>query len=243
MIPQKFENIKSILDSIINGGNQSKHINEFVNICSDIALVQYRKSRYKDELFKKEKYDERELSYDLIADIFENKDGNYKQIKKYFNETMKRIESITDEEIIAKIVVLVRSTVNQRISEIRENYGEPFFKIKKAFETFISRNKEGLKEIVFRDIIYISKCAESKIDLDLPQVPESLILNEVFNCKIKTYQIPEVVRTIFSFLNSQEEYCKAIVKTELLNSLTRFYKKRLKDNLKIVEYINYKEEY
>ena len=243
MIPHKFKNIKSILASIIKDGSQSKCINEFVNICSDIALVQYRKSIYKDELFQKERYDDKEMTYDLIADIFENRRGYYFQINKFFSGVMNNIDKVNDEEIIAKLVVLIRSNVNQRITEIRENYGEPFFKIKKAFESFIARNKEGLKEIVFRDTIYISKCAESEIDFDLPQVPETIILNEVFNNKLKTFQIPEVVRKIFSFLNSQTEFCKTVLKTELLNTLSKFYKKRLKDNLKIVEYINYKEEY
>lgn len=137
MIPQKFKNIKLILASIINDGSKSKHINEFVNICSDIALIHYRKSIYKDELFQKECYNEKVMTYDLIADIFENRGGCYVQINNFFKGIMKKNNNIPDEVIIAKIVVLVRSTVNQRISEIRENYGEPYFKIKKAFESFV----------------------------------------------------------------------------------------------------------
>lgn len=240
---QKFENIKQLLFSVIKNGSKSIYANEFVDICRDIALVQFRKNKYKEEVFKRECYDKKEIAYDLIADIFENREGYYFQINNFFDEIVKRINKTSKEEIIAKLVILVRSNVNQRISEIRKDYGEPYFKIKKAFDSFMKRNKESFREVVFRDIIFVYNCPDSEVDFYLQQINESIIINEIFNNKFKTYSIPEVVRNAFKFLNSQDEYCKAVIKTELLNIISKFYKIRLKDNLKIVEYINYKEEY
>lgn len=239
MIPQKFENIKSILVSIIKGGSQSKHINECIDICSDIALVQYRKNIFKDELFQKEGYDEKEMTYDLIADIFENRGGYYFQINKFFSGVINNIDKVNEEEIIAKFVVLVRSHVHQRISEIRESYGELYFKVKKAIEIFISRNKDGFSGIVFRDQMYIYNNSEAEINFDLPQITESIFLNELYNNEFKTYSIPEVIRKAFDFMNLQNESCKAVEKTLLLNYISKFYKKRFKDNIsRNVEYFN-----
>ena len=237
MIPRKFKNIKPILVSVIQDGSRSKHINECIDICSDIALVQYRKNIFKDELFKKEGYDEKEMTYDLIADIFENREGYYFQINKFFSGVINNIDKVKEEEIIAKFIVLVRSHVQQRVSEIRESYGELYFKVKKAIEIFISRNKDGFNEIVFRDRIYIYNCSESEINFDLPQIAEDIFLNELYNNEFKTYSIPEVIRKAFDFMNLQNENCKAVEKTLLLNYISKFYKKRFKDNIsRNVEY-------
>lgn len=90
---------------------------------------------------------------------------------------------------------------------------------------------------MFRDIVYIYLCAESEIDFDLPQIPDNIFLNELFNNKFETYSIPEVLRKAFDFMKLQNEYCKAVEKTLLLNYISKFYKKRFKDNISInVEY-------
>ena len=237
MIPEKFKNIKSILVSVIQDGSRSKHINECIDICSDIALVQYRKNIFKDELFQKEGYDEKEMKYDLIADIFENRGGYYFQINKFFSGVINNIDKVNEEEIIAKFTVLVRAHVHQRITEIRESYGEFYFKVKKAIEMFISRNKDGFSEIVFRDQMYVYVCSISEIDLDVPQITEDIFLIELYNNEFKTYSIPEVMRKAFDFINLQNDNCKAVEKTLLLNYVSKFYKKRFKDNIsRNVEY-------
>lgn len=238
MILPKFKNIKHLLFSVIKNGSKSICINEFVDICRDIALIQFRRSKYKEEVFKRECYDEKIIAYDLIADIFENRGGYYFQINDFFSEILTNIDKTNEEEIVAKLVVFVRSKVHQRITEIRTSYGEIYFKVKKAFESFISRNKEGFEELIFRDKIYIHNCQESEIDFDLPQIIESIFLNELFNNEFKTFSIPEVIRKAFIFVNAQDEYNKAVEKIELLNFISKFYKKRLKDNLLLnVEYL------
>ena len=238
MILPKFENIKSILSSVLEKGSSSDCVNELIDVCEYIALKHFRRSKFKEEVLRKEGCGEERIAKNLIGDIFENREGFYFQINKYFEGIIKRIDNITHEEIIAKFVVLVRSNVNQRITEIRENHGEPFFKIKKAFESFISRNKEGFEELIFRDKIYIHNCQESEIDFDLPQITESIFLNELFDNEFKTFSIPEVIRKAFIFVDVQDEYNKAVDKIELLNFISKFYKKRLKDNLLLnVEYL------
>ena len=238
LIPQKFKNIKSILFSIIKDGSKSKHINEFMDICIDIAIVQYRRNKFKNEIINKECYNEKEIAYDLIADIFENRGGYYFQINKFFTEVNNNIDKVNEEEIIAKFVVLVRSHVRQRITDIRESYGEFYFKVKKAIEIFISRNKDGFNETVFRDQIYIYNSSEAEINFELPQITERIFLNELYNNDFKTYSIPEVIRKAFDFMNLQNDCCKAVEKTLLLNYISKFYKRRLKDNLsRNVEYL------
>jgi hypothetical protein len=228
---QKFDNIKSQILSVLEYGNKSDSINDFIYACKSIAFSYLKTNKFSKELLCKEQITEEELSSDVIADLFAEKDGKYYLVNNYFEKDS--FTKLTEEEIIAMLIVLVRSRAQQRISEIREEQGEIYYKIKKSIDSYLIRNKEEYNLVIFRDKQYIFQKIYEKIELDCQQIPEDELLNELFSKKMKNYSIPEVMRNIIEITGTQNQYCLAIEKVHCINLITQFYKKRLKDEISL----------
>lgn len=228
---QKYENIKSLILSILKYGNKSECISEFIYVCKSIALSFLKTNKYSKEILYKEQITEEELSSDVIADLFAQKDGKYYLVNNYFEKV--EIAKLKEEEVLAMLIVLVRSRAQQRISEIREEQGEIYYKIKKSIDSYLIRNKEEYNLVIFRDKQYIFQKIYEKIDIGCQQIPEDELLNELFSKKIKNYSIPEVMRNIIEITGTQNQYCVAIEKVHCVNIITQFYKKRLKDEISL----------
>ncbi len=120
--------MKSIIQSVIEEGNHSKSLNEFIKFCHRIATTTINISRYKNFLLEKSGLSVNDLAYDSIADLFICEKGKYIFLDSYFKNIL---YCKTEDEILSKLYALVISRTNQRIVELREEYGELYFKIKK----------------------------------------------------------------------------------------------------------------
>ncbi len=228
---QIIENFSSILRDILEKGNKSIYLNDFISICCKISLQYLRKSCFHKNILRKEGIDEEKIALDLISDLFETNGDKFCILNRHFNKKITEIDNFTDEYAFASLVVLIRSRINQRISEIREDYGEIYFKIKKNYESFISRNHNEISETVFRDIFYVHSISQTDLRLDKEFLSQEILLDVLFGEKFKTHSIPELVRKTINFASARTEYSAAIPVTVLLNSLKLYYENRLKDEI------------
>ncbi|MFA5404933.1 MAG: hypothetical protein WC358_08370 [Ignavibacteria bacterium] len=233
------DNIKTLLLSILKNGVDSDCIDEFVYLCKSISFSYLKTNKYSKEILGKEKITVDELSLDIVAELFAVKDGMYFSIKNYFDKI--QIEKLQNEEIMAMLVVLVRSRGQQRISEIREEQGEIYYKIKKSFDSYLHRNRDDIDVKIFRDKEYIFAKGIKVFDFSIPMMPEDELLNELFARDFKNFMIPEVSRFIIEIVCTQNQFCQALEKTYFINILSQFYKRRLKDEIyyKNADYFKY----
>ena len=236
---QIIENFSSILRDVLEKGNRSIYSDGFITICSEISLRYLRKSCFYKSILRKEGINEEKIALDLISDLFETHGDKFCILNRHFNKKITEIENFTDEYAFASLVVLIRSRINQRISEIREDYGEIYFKIKKNYESFVSRNHDEISETVFRDVSYVHSISQTDLRLDKEFMSQEILLDVLFGEKFKTHSIPELVRKTINFASAHTEYSAAIPVIALLNSLKLYYESRLKDELiKNADYLN-----
>ncbi len=133
--------MKEIIESVITEGAKSKRINDLINFCHKIAVTTLKISKYINFITEKSGLSISDLAYDVIADIFIVDNNRYLIIDNNFSDLI-REKNIKGEVITSKIYALVISRTNQKIVELREEYGELYFKIKRAIFLHISRNKK-----------------------------------------------------------------------------------------------------
>ena len=232
------KNIIDILLSILSIGSSSPLLNHFFKICTKLSIANIRVSKFRNELLRKTGLNEEDLAIDIIADLFRQVDGKFVSINKFFNDILKENQDVSNDEVFARLGYLIRSSGNQMISRIRKEYlGEIYFNIKMAIDRCIERNSEIFRKKTHGNVLYIY--SEDKIDFNLKQIPEDELVYELTGKTFKTRSIPELMREVFSILNSQYNYCNAIELSLLTNVLVSYYKKNYDDYLKHQEKVYY----
>jgi len=221
--------INLVLDSVLKQGKRSRHLTRFIKMCQKISIINLINSKYRDFLLKKTGCRLEDIALDLIADLFEEREGKFYQLNLYFTDILDTVKKIPEDVLHSKLVTLVRSGANQKISDIRQDFGECYFRVKKAVNICLTRKAQKFKKKVVNDSTYIYHSEEKDPDLSKLEYPQEQLLPELFKCKFKTYQVPEVMNNIYSIVNEQDEYSKALELNTLTNCVVGFYKRRLDD--------------
>ena len=221
--------LSDVLDSVLNTGNSTPNLNNFIQTCLRISYAYFKASRFKEFIRAKTGCSDIDLAYDFIADLFEEKDGLYFRINSFFKNSNGQVKNLPEDMVKAKLASLVCSATNQRISEIREDFGENYFKIKKAVDICLERNGHSFKRIIYRNVLYIHNSISTKVNFSLTPFPPSLLLESLHGLNFRTRNIPEVLRGMFGIIDSQEEYCKAVEFTKMVNHVVDYFKQRFND--------------
>ena len=230
----QIDGLRLVLKSVIEKGKHSPAIEEFINLCINYSYVYYRNSRYRNLIKEKTGLCDKDLAIDFIADLFKEQNGHYYQFNNFFKGTNNHLDELDEDEIKSKLLSLICTSTNQRISELREEFGESYFKVKKAVDIALERNRNEFKKCIYRNEFYIHNSRAGKIYFNKSPMPRESILLELHGSKYRTRGIPEVMRTLLNKIEEQEFYCKAIENKQLIQCISEFYKQRLKDN-----FVNY----
>jgi hypothetical protein len=225
--------------SILKLGINSPLLNSFIEICRNLSKAVINKSKYKEYILQKTGVSIDDLAYDCIADLFKQTEGKYLYINKYFDDFISDFENIPEDIFKAKLSTLVISRTNQRITEIREEFGEVYFKIKRAAYLHLNRHTDLYKKIIYQEKTYIYGCDEKDIDFNKPPVPGNFILESLYLEKNKKYSVSKIVDLVFDKLNLEKEYNKAISEIDLFRIIADFYKLRKDDYLLNFENVHY----
>lgn len=221
--------INTVLHSVLAEGKRSRYLHKFIGVCQKISIINLINSKYRDFLLKKTGCRLEDIALDLIADLFEERNGKFYQLNLYFRDIISDIKTLPEDIVHSKLVTLVRSGANQKISDIRQDFGECYFRVKKAVNICLTRKSNYFKKKVLNDSTYIYHFKEKEPELHKEEIPQDILLPELFKCKFKTYQIPEVMTNIYTIVNEQDEYSKALELNSLTNYVVGFYKRRLDD--------------
>ncbi len=238
------ENIKKALLDILDKGERSVLFNIFYKACLkfSIATLLLEKNRnIKNEAVAKLGCSLKDLACDCISDLFERKDEKFIHIENYFYKKSKdELSGIHPDIIKVNLAMLIKAKTNQQLSELREAYGEIYFKIKKSASIYLERQKSFIKQIYFKNIKFLYTCSNNELVIEQTTMKVELLLGKLYEMRFNKYQIPEIIRAIFVILNNQNEYCKAISINTILNTLKIFYINRMNDReIENVEYYKY----
>lgn len=239
----KVSDINDIIKSVISKGSNSHHLNDFIKMCLNLSLATLRRNIYRESVLSKTGLSERDFAFDAIADIFKNTDGKYKYLENHFSDVMSSIDNLPPEVIQAKLNALIVSRTNQRITEIREEFGEIYFRVKRAIHLHISRHK-NIKSTHFCGVQYFYICDDDELNEEHNEITQELILDKLNSVYHKKLSVSTIVDFVINFVNSQNEILRAISDNLLCQSVTEFYNLRKKDyliELENVHYINYEE--
>ncbi len=180
-----------------------------------------------------------DLARDCIDPLFETSNGHFVQIESYFHrKTGDSISDLHEDIVKTMLAVLVVAKTNQELSHLREDFGEIYFKVRKALSVFISRSASEFPQIFFEGEKYIisgNKSAALTVSLI---DPGDEIFRELHKVKYNTRRIPEIVRMIFTIASGQYGANIRIRYDDLLCIVNDFYKNRLEYyHSGIVEYI------
>lgn len=233
--------LKKILSSVIQEGKSSKYINNFISISHDISRKTLLKSRFKELLLEKTGMTVDDIAYDSIGDVFKEVEGKYIYIEHHFTG----YDVLKEDEILSKVYSMIVSRTTQHITEIRNDFGEHYFSVKKAVKLHLNRHKDIYKYIVYCKNHYIYSCKDNEINWKSEQVDGEFIVDYLNSTNHDKNKITELVDFIFETLNKQSDYCKVIEEVLLINSISNYFNLRMSDYLndyKNVPYNSSKED-
>ena len=236
--------MKEIIISIIVEGRFSPCLNEFIDLCYKYALSAVSRSHLKESLLIKSGLSTSDIAYDVIADLFKEENGKFTFFNCYLENASKNLKDVPEEVIISKLAAIIISRTKQRLSEMMEDFGEIFIKVRKAARIFIQRNSIDFKKFIYDEKTFIYTCKEKEINFALPEYPTEKLVQNLFTFDYHNYNIPEVVNFLFKILGGQNYYLKAIDEHTLFGVVCSFYKQRMKNyvgELENVSYIDYEE--
>jgi len=224
---REFANAKLYLASVLEEGEKSIYRDVFIKLCKNMSIACLRHSQFRNELLEKEGLSEGDLAFDLIAELFAVTDDKYTCFNNYF--TVNHFSEMNNDVVISKLFSLINSRINQEIRHHREQNGEIYFKIKRAFDNYLKINsniyKRKTKEK--KEYLYTSE----KIRTSGLPVDESYIIDVLQNSDNGLCRIPDLVKKTFEHLNKSGKYTNIIEYSILLESIVKFYKARKGDQI------------
>ncbi len=230
------ETIKRVLLSVLTTGNNSTMFNQFYKICmnfSAASLCVARNKRQREELTSRLDCSVMDLASECIADLFEIVDDKFIRINNYFDKKFPDGIQQTHQDIIkVHLAVLIKSKTNQSLSELKEDLGDIYPKIKKSLDTFLSRKKDEYRKFIKEGVKYISYDHLCVIDFSLPQIEKRFLVSKMLRLRLKNCFVATVMPEVFRIISKQDEYCKAIKEKLLLEALKEYYEIKMNDSLK-----------
>ena len=231
--------MKEVIISVLTNGKDSKRLNEFIKICFGIALACFHFSKYRDFILNKTGLAKDDIAYDSIADLFKDTDGKYLYIEHHFHDEEKCINDLNEEELYSKLEALVVSRTNQHITEIRKDFGEIYFSVKKAIKLHINRHKNKFKLAIYRGEVFIYTCKKSELDFKKNCISDEFIIDYLNSIKHGKRSVPALINFIFECINKNKDYCGAVNDLVLYKATTEFFKTRMQDFINDLENVPY----
>jgi hypothetical protein len=231
--------MKDIVISIITYGKNSPLLNDFINICVNLSLTTINLSKYKDYILSKTGLTARDLAFDAVADLFKDTEEHYQYINCQFENLISNLEDTPEEIFKARMSALIISRTKQRITEIREEFGEIYFKIKRAVYLHIKRHNNIFKSFIYNECTYIYTCPEKELNLNKQEITDELIIDILNSTNHSKYSVTKIINFIFENLNRRNDYIKAVIDTKLYNITAEFYKLRMSDFIFDTDYVHY----
>lgn len=216
--------LNGIIQSILKDGVNSDKLRGFLEICIRISLSCLNNSKFKNEIYSYLNHSQEDIAVDLIGDLFKTESGRLICFEKYFSGI--NIAETESDILKAKLSAIIYNTVNQRISKLRSEFGEIYFSIEKAVNINISRHPERYRFYINGSHKYIYSVCPEKLIKNKDQCDENTLLSVLFEKKHKTFMIPEVMSSLFEFLNNQDEFNNSLEHNFMLTVITNFFKKR-----------------
>ncbi|MBK8983354.1 MAG: hypothetical protein IPM38_13795 [Ignavibacteria bacterium] len=139
-----------------------------------------------------------------------------------------KFNELKEEEVISLVDSIIGTKVKQTISMLYKDLGldSGYRDINKALSRFIDINKEGFREKSFMGVSYVFNVKEQLLNKMEEHVSEELIKRILSSGNFKNYEVPEILRLIFEFINNQDEYSKALEKTFIVRMIVWLQKER-----------------
>ncbi len=235
------QKIKECLISVISTGERSPKLKQFHELCkqfSKACLCLNNNRMIRDELLKKMDYSLDDLAYDCIDELFRTENNKFIELENYFNKKISgNIEEVHPDKISALFGALIKSKTNQQLSELREKFGDIYFKIRKAISTEIKRKNKVYVEIYSEGKKFIGLNHNTDLCMHLPDISKNWLLPKMFEIKLKKYEVTKMLFETLQIINSQNEYSKRIEDKMLFEILKDFYNSKINDVIeKNVEY-------
>jgi hypothetical protein len=231
--------MKDILGSVLKYGKDSPSLNKFIELCLHLSLSAINISKYKEYILSKTGLSIKDLAYDSIADLFKQTDGKYLYIDNYCRDIKDKLDNVHEDIVKAKLSALIISRTRQRITEIREDFGEIYFRVKKAIYLHLKRNRDIFKSVIYNEDTYIFTCPENELDFKKEKIPNEFVLESLNSTNHTKISVTKIVDFIFEQINKEKYYRKALIDTDLYNITSEFYKLRREDFLSESENVPY----
>jgi hypothetical protein len=230
---------KIILKSVLDKGKYSLFVNELFDTCVRISYAAFSKSKYKEFVLYKTGLTQEDFAIDAVSDIFKETKGKYLYFNNYFENQNIDWININDDFLNSKLRVLIVSATNQKIVETREEYGEIYFKVKRAVLIYVNRKKDIYKKFIYNEAELIYSCEEKDLNPEKEGIPTERLTEILFNYDLSKGMISKMVDIIFTYINNKAQYFKAIPFLTIVLAIVEFLKAKKKnylDDLKNVHY-------
>jgi hypothetical protein len=229
------EIIKNVLLSVLSEGEKSHLVNELYRICVNFAIASLSAGKnrfFQYEIIQRAGGSLRDLATDCIADLFENRGGKYFHLNKYFDKYFPSgIDGVHPDKITASLATLIKSATSQRISELRQNFDEIFFDIKKSLETYIKRNSHLYEKYSINGNMYLQTKNSHKPDFTLPAIDKDLLVSKILELKLSKHNIAVLIPHVFLIMDAEEDICKTIKENYLIECLKDYYIIKINNSL------------
>lgn len=231
--------MKDVVISIITHGKNSPLLNDFINICVNLSHSAINISKYREYVLNKTGLSVRDLAWDSVADLFKDTDEHYYYINSQFEDLNSKLENTPEEIFKARLSALIISRTKQRITEIREEFGEIYFKVKRAVYLHFKRHRNVFKSIIYNECTYIYTCPKKELNLNKQEISDEVIMDILNSTNHTKYSVTKIINFIFENLNLRNDYIKAVVDTKLYKITAEFYKLRMADFMLETDYVHY----
>jgi len=233
--------MKDALLSVIVEGRNSPHKNDFIETCKKLAVKAFNSSFLRESILNNSGLSPEDVAVDIIADLFAEENGRYPSFNNYFGDTAGKISVCSEDELFAKLNALIISRANQRLTDIKDENGEIFYKVRKAVRIYFQRHKDDFHFIIYDKEKYFFNCKKELLDFDMPEFDENVLKNQLLTFNYKNYRIPEFINSLFLILNEQDIFLKTKNETSICKIITGFYKERLENYVKENKNVSYTE--
>jgi len=231
--------LRVVVKSVVDKGKKSPFLNDFIFTCVKISVAALNKSKYREYVLAKTGLRTEDFAIDSVSDIFKENEGKYDYIVSYFKTQNINFMTVNEEILNTKLCALIISATNQKIVEVREDFGELYFKVKRAVHVHTSRKSGNYKKILFNNELCFYTCKEEELNDRKEIFPIELLQGKIHLLNFAGSKISNMVDTVFIILNSQDKYNKIIPYTELVQNISGFLKSKMENFMKDLENVHY----
>lgn len=208
---------------IVNSLNSKKEFELLYNYIVKRAEHFVRINIHTSEVMKNGGYNTVNLAKTCVAMLFP--EGNFLNAMKM---DLDELNKLNEPEVISKVDSIIGTKVKQTVSMLHKDLGIDYGyrDINKALNRFIDINIEGFSEKLFLGAPYVFKVSERLLNKMEKHIPEELVKRILSSGNFKSFEVPEIIRYVFEFINSQDEYSKALEKTFIVKMIVWLQKER-----------------